>query len=50
MWVMSWNLKKLTGVKDVIGLRTLFDTIYTQVKSLKNLGYETDRYDLWEFP
>ena len=47
---MSWNLKKLTGVKDVIGQRTLFDTIHTQVKSLKNLGYETDRYGPLRIP
>ena len=38
------KLENITDVKDVSGLRKLFDTIDIQVQSLKNLGYEPDRY------
>ena len=38
------SLEHITDVKDVSGLRKLFDTNDIQVRSLKNLGYEPDRY------
>ena len=38
------KLENITDVKDVSELRKLFDTIDIQVRSLKNLGYEPDRY------
>ena len=38
------KLENITDVKDVSRLRKLFDTIDIQVQSLKNLGYEPDRY------
>ena len=34
----------MTDVKDVSGLRKLFDTIDIRVRGLKNLGYELDIY------
>ena len=42
---MSKLLKSenITDLKNVCGLRKLFDTIDMQVRSLKNLGYEPDR-------
>ena len=39
------KLKNITDVKDVSGLKKLFDTIDIQVRSLKNLGYKPDRYE-----
>ena len=36
------KLENITDVKDVNGLRKLFDTIDTHVRSLKNLNYELD--------
>ena len=38
------KLENITDVKDVNGLRKLFDTIDTHVRSLKNLNHELDRY------
>ena len=38
------KLENITDIKDVSGLRKLFDTIDIQVRSFKNLGYEPDRY------
>ena len=38
------KLENITDVKDVSGLMKLFGTIDIQVRSLKNLGYESDRY------
>ena len=38
------KLENMTDVKDVSGLRKLFDTIDIQARSLKNLGCEPDRY------
>ena len=37
------KLGNMTGVKDVSGLRKLFDKNDIQVRSLKNLDYEPDR-------
>ena len=39
-----FKLENITEVKDVSGRGKLFDTIDIQVRSLKNLGYEPDRY------
>ena len=38
------KLENITSIKDVSGLRKLFDTIGIQVQSLKMLGYEPERY------
>ena len=38
------KLENITDVKDVSRLRKLFDTIDIQVRSLKNVGYEPERY------
>ena len=38
------TLENITEVRDVSGLRKLFDTINIQVRSLKNFDYELDRY------
>ena len=38
------KLENITNVKDASRLRKLFDTIDIQVRSLKHLGYEPDRY------
>ena len=38
------KLENITDVKDVSRLRKLFDTIDIQVQSLKNVGYEPERY------
>ena len=38
------NLKTVEDVKDTCLLRRLFDIIEIQIRSLKNLGYESDRY------
>ena len=38
------KLENITDVKDVSGLKNLFDTINVQVRSLKHLGYKPDRY------
>ena len=37
------TLKTMPDVKDVSGLRKLFDKIDIQVRSLNNLGYKPDR-------
>ena len=38
------NLKTVEDVKYICLLRRLFDIIEIQIRSLKNLGYESDRY------
>ena len=38
------KLENITDVKDVSERRKLFDAIDIQVRSLKNLGYEPDKY------
>ena len=38
------KLENITDVKDVSRLRKLFDTIDIQVRNLKNVGYEPERY------
>lgn len=38
------KFQNITDVKDISGLRRLFNTIDMQVQSLKNLGYESDSY------
>ena len=38
------NLKAVEDVKDTCLLRRLFDIIEIQIRSFKNLGYESDRY------
>ena len=38
------NLKTVEDVKDTCLFRRLFDIIEIQIRSLKNLGYESDRY------
>ena len=38
------KLENITDVRDISGLRELFDTIDIQVRSLKNLGCDRERY------
>ena len=38
------KLENITDIRDISGLRELFDTIDIQVRSLKNLGCDREGY------
>ena len=38
------KLENITDIRDISGLRELFDTIDIQVRSLKNVGCDRERY------
>ena len=44
------NLKQVEDLKDVCSLRKMFDVIEIQIRSLKNLGYETSHYGPFLIP